>query len=286
MSGKRKILVAAMLLSLSLGVAPMRSDSEELSVDEIIRRWIEKQASKSELVFVRMHRRVPARDVQEHRLLAVYRSRDGGGQDYFFRLVAPADVEGVTVLVHDDGKGEARQFLHLPSIGKMRRLTTDARRQPFLNSDFTYEDLQREIPALQSYQRLPDAKIRGIESYRVRAFDKNKDAGGAYSHRDLFIDKSSFRMHQVDFFDRDGKLVKVMQADEYDSPHITGATKRPRRLTMANLATGSSTEFLVVESKLDEPMDPALFTPEKLEKWTLAEIEDFVFTTGITVKLR
>lgn len=255
---------------------------EALTGDQIVSLHLADKRSDSEMAFIRMSHQVPGAPAKEYRFLVVYQ-KSSAGKSYFLRLIRPKEVEAVTVLAVERAEGDLDHYFFLPALGKMKQLTGEARRGALLGSDYSFEDLLDEMPSWNAYERRPDAPVDGFPCFQVRAIEARVDGGSAYAYRDLFIDKDEHHLRKVDFYGKNERLVKTLAASEFGSPEVKGQTTRPRRALMTNHQTGSTTEFVVVEGRVNEKFDPALFTPEKLEKWAPDEVEEFIFSLGLTI---
>lgn len=254
-----------------------------LTGPEIVARYVATQEVDSEIAYVKMTVSEPGAAPRENRFLTVYRKRADGRRDYLLRMVRPADVAGVSVLVSEDRDGAIEQYVYLPASGKARRLTGQARSTSLLGSSFSYEDLIREIPSMYGYERLADTDLRSRACYQVRAVEK-PGGGSAYAYRDLVIAKDTFDLMRVDFFDKSSrKLVKTLTAYDYRSAEVKGVTRRPRNAVMQAVGKERWSDFTVVEGRVGEKLPEDLFTPRRVETWTDWEVEEFIFRFGITV---
>lgn len=73
------------------------------------------------------------------------------------RFLEPADIEDTGFLSIEQEDGSTEQFLYLPALDRTRRIVADQKGRSFVNSDFTYEDMQRR--PVQNYEH----KITGQE---------------------------------------------------------------------------------------------------------------------------
>ena len=181
------------------------------------------------------------------------------------------------------GNGAIDQYIFLPDIGQVTKISGDSKSGYFLGSDFTFEDLLREIPGNFKYERKGDTVIHGAECYTIRAFPTDGSAGSYYSYREFFIKKETFMLHQIEFYGPGDKLLKVLEAFEYNSSAVKGETVRPRHAVMTNMEKNSVTIFNVVESRLNLELDADLFTPKAIKNWTAEEVRDLIFDYGFTV---
>lgn len=276
------LILVFFALATVTGVSPVSADAtEELNATDIVTRFVAAQSVETEMVFIRMDVLQKGELVDERRLLALYEKGPAANIRSMVRVVRPKEVEGVTLLALVDAGGNAKQSIYLPMIGRTRTLAGEANAAPFLGSDFSYEDLLNEIPGRQNYTRREDAAALGAPCFVIRAHPISEDA--VYGFRDLYIEKKSFRLYRIDYYDRDSTLIKTLKCYDYDSPQIFGNTSRPYRTVMSNAKTGSSTVFTVIVGRMGDDFDDAFFTPEFVESWSSDAVEDFMFQLNIVI---
>jgi len=277
-------LRGAVLTSLAVfGTAVAFSqDDKALTADAIIACYVAGNQSKSEMAYVKMITESAGAPATERRILLAYQ-KAGEGDAFFMRLLHPKDVEGVTLLATTSASQELSYYFFLPALGKMRQLTPEARQGAFLGSDYTFEDLLQEVPELHAYKRLPDEEEDGVPCFVVRASESRQGKTSAYAYRDLFIEKANFNLRKIAYYDTKESLVKLLRASGYDSKDVKGKTTRPQHAVMVTVETKSKTTFTVIEGRVDEKLDAALFTPKKLENWPMLDVEEFIFGLGMTI---
>lgn len=281
-SPRRPHLSRMFLALLLIGGLASAQDEASLTAEAIIKRYTEGNSSKSEMAYVKMEVQSPGAAVTERRILLAYQKK-GEAESMFMRLLFPKEVEGVTLLATTSAAQELSYHFFLPTLGKMKQLTPEARQGAFLGSDYTFEDLLREVPEWHEYKRLPDDEVEGAACYVVRASENRKEKESAYAHRDLFIEKSNFHLRKIAYYDTKESLVKLLTASGYDSKEVKGRTTRPRVAVMQSVESKSKTTFTVIEGRVDEEIEAEFFTPQKLENWPLLDVEEFIFDLGMTV---
>lgn len=265
------------LLPFGLLAAEEGDDTEALSGREIVERYVERQKTSAEVEMLMMDTIVPGRPTVQRELLALYQAEPDGTRQYLLRILGPQAVEGVSLLAREPAEGEREAFLYLPAQGEVQPLTGEVQFAPFLGSDFTYEDLSRENPLHYTYERERDTYVHGAPCYRVRAEPKPDYADNtAYGHRLLFIEQQTYNVLKIEFYDKRGNHVKTFEAYGYESPRVKGETMRPFRAVMRTHGAETQTSFHIIESQINERVNPALFTPTALKTWTHALTEDLL----------
>jgi hypothetical protein len=267
------------LLAMPLAAETVREKEGRL----IIEHWLKSKAVDAEMNYLSMQTVDPNGSTEERRILAVYRRDPSGASQYLLRLIAPEEVEGVTVVATREADGNVRQGIYLPTVGRLRPLSGEAQVGPFLGSDFSYEDLVEEIPSEQSYERLPDRFIHGSECYVVKATPRDP-AKSAYGYREVYLDKHTFDLLRIDFFGPEGEFQKYFAAYDYDSPRIAGRGTRPHRAVMTDIKANTSTILTVVQSRIGQGIPPEIFTAESIENWSDEAIDAFIFDMFLEVR--
>jgi outer membrane lipoprotein-sorting protein len=127
------------------------------------------------------------------------------------RFHAPADVAGTGFLVLENQDRDDDQYLYLPALGKVKRITSSQKNQRFMGTDLTYADLESRNLRKSDLKRLPDADVGGNAAYVLEAVPKEGE-DSQYSKTISWVHKISFVPLKVEFFDKKGKLLKVLKA--------------------------------------------------------------------------
>ncbi|MCA9523221.1 MAG: outer membrane lipoprotein-sorting protein [Myxococcales bacterium] len=180
-------------------------------------------------------------------------------------FLAPADVKGTGLLIRERGKGKGDlQYLYLPALKKIRRISGSAKNSSFMGTDFTYADLENREIKDNDYKRMPDESYRGTPCYRIVSTPK-PGRDDYYSKVDMLIAKSNFVVLKADFYDKSGSRLKEMKAGTVEKVEGRWVV---RKLLMKNVQKGTKT-LLTVESITYSPQPPlqsSMFTKESLKQ--------------------
>ncbi len=131
------------------------------------------------------------------------------------RFLSPKDIEGTSFLSISYTRGKEEQFLYLPALRRVRRIAGSFRFHRFVNSDFTYEDLERHHPRKYQYQLLKEDEYAGTPCYVIKTWPKKKK-DSAYKYWIQWITKEGFLPVKVDYYDRRGHLCKRFEALKWE----------------------------------------------------------------------
>ena len=152
---------------------------------------------------------------------------------------SPKDVQGTAFLSFSHAVTPDEQWLYLPALKRVKRISSANKSGSFMGSEFAFEDLSSNEIEKYSYEYLKDELVDGQECYVVRNFPEYEHSG--YKHRDVWIDKLHYRTLKVEYFDRKGSLLKTLTQKNFQI--YLGKYWRADHFVMVNHLTHKSTEL-------------------------------------------
>ena len=131
----------------------------------------------------------------------------------------PKRVKGTGFLTFDYAHKEDEQWLYLPALRKVRRVSSSDRGDWFLGTDFSYEDIKKEGKISKddySFKLLGEEKIDGYAVYKLESLTKSEAIAEelGYSKLITYIDKNIFITRKVVFYDTRGELLKTLSSTD------------------------------------------------------------------------
>lgn len=164
----------------------------------------------------------------------------GGGNQTINVFSSPADVQGISILTHSALDGDDQQWLYLPSVGRVKRVSSSNRSGAFVGSDFAYEDLSSfEVPKYE-YISAENTALDGAEAISVDY--KPLYSGTGYTKLRTFLDPANYQPMLVQYFNRRGELAKSLTLSRY-KPYADGAAWRAHQHDMQDHMSNSSTRI-------------------------------------------
>ncbi len=178
---------------------------------------------------------------------------------------SPADVKGTAVLSHPAVGDEDEQWLYLPSMKRVKRITSANRSGSFVGSEFSFEDLTASDGRKYNWKLLGTegcgaSAPKELQCFAVEATPK--DSASAYSKRVLHIDTVEFRVFTTEFFDRKGAKLKTLSYGNYQK--MKGKFWRAHSWTMKNHQSSKSTVITFLSMRLDNGYSANDFSTGKL----------------------
>ena len=150
---------------------------------------------------------------------------------------SPRDVKGTAFLSFTHALDADEQWLYLPALKRVKRISSSNKSGPFLGSEFAFEDLTSFELKKYKYNYLRDEMIDGIDCFVIEAFPQYDHSG--YVRNIVWIDKNRYIPLRIDYYDRKDALLKTQTFLEYkqylDQYWRAGSSK------MNNFLTGKST---------------------------------------------
>ncbi len=172
------------------------------------------------------------------RMEALEQESDGDKRIIVFR--EPRDVKGTAFLVFTKKVGNDDQWLYLPALKRVKRISSSNKSGPFVGSEFAYEDLSSQEVEKYTYRFLREEELAGQNCYVIERVPVDKKSG--YTKQIAWFDTSEYRNLKTEYYDRKGELLKTFVAHGYQS--YGKNYWRADRFEMINSQTGKSTALI------------------------------------------
>ncbi len=156
---------------------------------------------------------------------------------------SPPDISGTTLLSHAKILKPDDQWLYLPSIKRVKRISSKNKSGPFVGSEFAYEDITGNEVGKYTwrYESLEPCPVdNSLECYKLSSTPRYEHSG--YTKRLAWIDTDELRLYQLEFYDRKGEKLKTQTNHGYKE--YIGRYWRADVWKMENHQTGKSTEVV------------------------------------------
>jgi len=138
-----------------------------------------------------------------------------GGDRSLMEFLSPADVKGTKFLNYEHAKRDDDQWLYLPALKRVKRISSKNKSGAFMGSEFSYEDISSFNIDKYDYknEEAKEDKLNDKDVYIVERFPNYKYSG--YTKQVSYIDKKTFLTLQVDYYDRKKSLLKSAYFTDY-----------------------------------------------------------------------
>jgi hypothetical protein len=175
----------------------------------------------------------------------------------------PRDVKGTVFLTYSHKQGNDDQWLFLPALRRIKRISSANRSGPFMGSEFAYEDVTSFEVERYSYQFINEEKCAGgLTCYVFERYPLDPNSG--YSKQVVYADKVHYRIHQIDYFDRKGDHLKTLTRSNYKK--IDGFW-RASQWEMVNHLTHKSTSLQWKDRQFGTGLDESDFDKLAMKRY-------------------
>jgi outer membrane lipoprotein-sorting protein len=174
----------------------------------------------------------------------------------------PADIKGTAFLSFTHKEDADDQWLFLPALKRVKRISSANRSGSFVGSEFAYEDVASQEVEKYTYRWLRDETVDGKPAFVIERDPVDPNSG--YSRQIVWIDQAEYRTLKVDFFDRKNQLLKTLVYRGYRQ--YLGRYWRPDEMQMVNHQTGKSTRLVWKNYRFQTGLDDKDFNRNSLKR--------------------
>lgn len=201
------------------------------------------ESSSMKLVLIDAHGTKTVREMKG-RVMEV----QGEGDKSLSTFLNPRDVKGTKMLTWSHKNDDDNQWLYLPSLRRVKRISSRNKSSSFMGSEFSYEDLGSQEVEKYTHKFLKNGKIDGKKIWVMERVPKKKSG---YSKQVLYISPKYHGAIKSEYFDRKGELLKVAAFSDYKLFKVNGKNMwRAGKIHMKNVQTQKQSIFSVSSRKL------------------------------------
>lgn len=174
----------------------------------------------------------------------------------------PIDQKGVAMLTYTHKEKSDDQWLYLPALKRVKKISSKNKSGPFVGSEFAFEDISSQEVEKYTYNYLRDETFDGKDCFVVERFPTDKYSG--YTKQVAWIDKAEYRALKIDFYDRKKSLLKTLENKDYKL--YLDKFWRPALSVMQNHQTGKGTRLEYKGYEFKVGLNDKEFTKNSLKR--------------------
>ena len=153
------------------------------------------------------------------------------------------------------------QWIYLPALKKVKRISSDSKGDYFMGSDFTYDDLGDRKPGEDTHKLLREETVAGEECYVIESIPKDEDY--MYSKTITWIIKDKWIGLKKEFYDEDEDYLKILKINDYKK---FGKYWVMLKTEMHNIQSNHKTIMNFEDVKIDEGIADSMFTERMMRR--------------------
>jgi len=174
----------------------------------------------------------------------------------------PADVKGTAFLSFTHVLEADDQWLYLPALKRVKRISSKNKSGPFMGSEFAFEDLSSREVEKYKYLYLKDETVGAEDAFVIEVRPNYKYSG--YTRSVVWISKATYQPLKINYFDRKNSLLKTMMATGYKQ--YLDKYWRPDQMKMVNHQTKKETLLEFSDYKFQTGLKPRDFSKASLKR--------------------
>lgn len=185
---------------------------------------------------------------------------DGDKSISVFR--SPLDIKGTALLSHSHKVGSDDQWLYLPALKRVKRISSKNKSGSFMGSEFAYEDISSQEVEKYQHTFIKDDVVGGRKAFLVERIPVDEYSG--YSKQHVWIDAERYIPLKLAFFDRKSELLKTLVFRGYKQ--YQGKFWRADEQEMINHQTGKKTKLIWSDRAFNNGFDSNDFIQNALKR--------------------
>lgn len=153
---------------------------------------------------------------REMRLKIFEIDEEGAGDYSLITFDNPRDVAGTSLLSYAKILDADKQWLYLPALKRVKRISSRNKSGPFVGSEFAYEDITANEVKKYSWELLgvgPCPNDEALECAKLNSVPKYENSG--YTKRIVYVDTQEFRPMKTEYYDRKHTHLKTQTYSDY-----------------------------------------------------------------------
>ena len=250
------------LMLLALFVVGAVLSAQEITGLEIIENVYNRPTGKDQTADLTMSLINSRRD-KRVREIKQFLKEFGNMEKKIMFFVAPADVYNTSFMnwSYDKNGKDDDQWIYLPALKRVKRISSDSKSDYFMGSDFTYDDLGDRQPSADVHKLLREETIDGENCYVVESIPKEEEY--IYSKTITWIIKDKWIGKKKEFYDEDDDLLKTLTVKKSEK------IKNCQIITLSEMHNVQSDHKTIMELKnvkLDTGIPDNKFTERMMKR--------------------
>lgn len=204
--------------------------------------------------------------VRERETVTYSKKLESGENRSLLKYISPKDIYNVGLITWEAKGGEDSQWLYLPASKRIKRIASGGKKNPFMGSDLSFEDMRVENLSTHDYQIVDEGELDGFNCWviEITPSTKAEKKESGYGKRLLWLRKDVTYPMKIEYFNRRDKLTKVAIYNNVEN--IEGDKWRHRSLLMTTINKKTSTLIEIKKRELGLKIDSNTFNKQILRR--------------------
>lgn len=173
-------------------------------------------------------------------------AQDKDSSTSMIKFFKPSKVKGTSLrTVSNEHSGESHQWVYFPALKSLKQLKTEDKNKSFMGSDFNYSDIAGRRLSQDTHSLVSEKE----DFYIIQSIPTDKEE--QYSQLVFKIDKTTFVVQQVNFYNQQGEKFKSLKNKKFSTVQNVLV---PIYSVMENYSTGGKTILEVQDIVANTPI--------------------------------
>lgn len=186
---------------------------------------------------------------------------DGDGDKSLTIFDEPKDVNGTAFLSFTHATSPDDQWIFLPALNRVKRISSGNKSGPFMGSEFAYEDISSQEVEKYAYKYLREEPVEGKDCFVTERKPQYENSG--YTRLLEWTDKEIYQPRKIEYYDKKDTLLKTLTFAEYKEQD---GYWRAQVMDMINHQTGKSTTLEWHNDSFKNDLDDRNFNKNALKR--------------------
>lgn len=254
------VVVASSMVSFAVASDASYQKGREIMEEVDARNRFDNETTKVKMEIIDSRAKVRIRR------LTNYTKRDvSDNLKIIIRFLSPKDVKGTGLLTIEHSGREDDQWLYLPILRKNKRIAGNSKRNSFVGTDFTFEDLRPEDLDTHDYKFIRYEELDDKLCFVIEATPtKEEEKYSGYKRRMIWIRKDIYLPIKVDYIGKNDKLLKTETRSR--TVEVKPGLWRSNFILMDNHQKNHKTTLDIQSRDVDSQIADSKFTQIELER--------------------
>lgn len=265
-----KYFILTILILISMFTAPLAAAQDALPAGDELVAKVNARNDGETLVRKMKITMTDKRDKSREQLTKTFRKYYDGEKRSTIFYLEPANIRDTSFLTYDYyiADKEDDQWLYLPEVRRVRRISSSNRGGYYLGTDMTYEDMKLDTRiSTTDYDYTVQGKesIDGNDCFVLEGIPKDKKIAEELGYGKLraYIDTERLIQHKTEMWDVNGNPLKTVL---WQGWHEVNGIWVVQTMRATNTKTEHSTTFEFTEIEVDVDVDDDMFTEQALKR--------------------
>ena len=202
-----------------------------------------------------------AKGIENVRRMEIKKLENNEGDKSLLVFLYPNDIKGTKLRSFEQIGRDDKQWLYLPALKRIKRISSRNKSGSFMASEFSYEDIASQNYKNYTYsENVKTVMMNNTEHFKITRFPKDKNSG--YSKQIIYINTITYLAHFGEYYDRKKRLLKEVSFLKYKK--IDGV-QRIQKMVMKNIQNRKMSTLIWDEDKIKLNLSRNIFSKRALK---------------------